>query len=265
MLRSVQPHQSRFVPASRVAPVGVVFWLVKLCSTAFGEAASDAMAAVSPALAVAVGALLLVGALQWQTSAKAYHPVRYWTAVCAVAVFGTMLADGLHVVGLPYPVTTLLYAAATGVVFWWWHRAEGSVSIHQITSRRRERFYWAAVLCTFALGTAVGDLTAGTLNLGYWPSVLVFAALILVPAALWLATRRHEVLWFWCAYVVTRPLGASVADGLAKPAHPSHGLGFGDLPVAVAIGGVLVVLVGLLRPRRTGRRQDEVFEAAGAR
>lgn len=240
----------RAAVASWVAPVGVTFWVLKLLTTAFGEAASDGLAGISPALAVVVGGAGIVAALRWQTRSHRFVGQRYWSAVAAVAVFGTMLADGLHVaLGLPYPVTSVLYAAATAAVFVTWRRCEGTLSIHDIFTVRRERFYWAAVMCTFALGTAVGDLTAATLGLGYWLSAAFFAVLIAIPAVAWRMTRRHEVLWFWCAYVLTRPLGASVADGLAKPASMGHGLDLGDVPVACILGLLLIAIVALFTER----------------
>lgn len=231
---------------SWVAPVGVMFWILKLITTAFGEAASDGLARISPALAALVGVAGIIVTFAGQTHAHRYLPGRYWSSVAAVAVFGTMLADGLHVaLGLPYPVTSVLYAVATAGVFIVWRRMEGTISIHDIFTVPRERFYWAAVMGTFALGTAVGDLTAATLGLGFWPSAALFTVLIAMPAIAWGCTRRHEVLWFWCAYVLTRPLGASIADGFAKPPSFGHGLGLGDLPVAgilglLLIGGVLL-------------------------
>ncbi|MBB2893888.1 hypothetical protein [Flexivirga oryzae] len=258
-ISSTRPDRATAV--SWVAPVGVTFWALKLLTTAFGEAASDGLAGISPALAVLVGVAGIVITLRWQTRSHSFVARRYWSAVAAVAVFGTMLADGLHVaLGLPYPVTSVLYAVATASVFVVWRRCEGTISIHDIFTVRRERFYWAAVMCTFALGTAVGDLTAATLGLGYWPSAVLFAILIAIPALVWRATGRHEVLWFWCAYVLTRPLGASIADGLAKPASMGRGMGLGDVPVACIIGLLLVGAVVLFAgpggrpaaPRRQG-------------
>ncbi|GGB31299.1 membrane protein [Flexivirga endophytica] len=229
---------------SWVAPVGLLFWILKLTTTAFGEAASDGLAGISPALAVVVGVVGLVAAYRWQTRTHGYVAERYWSMVAAVAVFGTMLADGVHVaLGLPYPFTSTLYAAATAAVFVTWRRVEGTISIHDIDNPRRERFYWGAVMCTFALGTAVGDLTAATLGLGFWPSAALFAILIAIPAVAWRTTGRHEIGWFWCAYVLTRPLGASMADGFAKPASFGHGLGVGDIPVALVLAALLCGLV----------------------
>lgn len=244
--------ERRSTAISWVAPVGGLFWILKLTTTAFGEAASDGLAGISPALAVLVGVVGLVAAYRWQTRTHGFVAERYWSMVAAVAVFGTMVADGVHVaLGLPYPVTSILYAAATAAVFIAWRRTEGTISIHDITNSRRERFYWAAVMCTFALGTAVGDLTAATLGLGFWPSAVLFGILIAIPAVAWRATGRHEVGLFWCAYVLTRPLGASIADGAAKPASVGHGLGLGDIPVALALGALLVGLVLMTLDRRT--------------
>lgn len=243
--------ERRSTTTSWVAPVGALFWILKLTTTAFGEAASDGLAGISPVLAVLVGLVGLVAAFRWQTRTHGFVSERYWAMVAAVAVFGTMVADGVHVaLGLTYPVTSILYAAATAAAFIAWRRTEGTVSIHEINTPRRERFYWAAVMCTFALGTAVGDLTAATLGLGYWPSVMLFAILIAIPALIWQVTGRHEVGLFWAAYVLTRPLGASIADGFAKPPSVGHGLGLGDIPVALALGALLVSLVLMTLDRR---------------
>lgn len=253
LVTTVSSRANRAATAtSWVAPVGVLFWILKLTTTAFGEAASDGLAGISPVLAVLVGVVGLVAAYRWQTRTHGFVPQRYWAMVAAVAVFGTMLADGVHVaLGLPYPVTSVLYATATAAVFIAWRRAEGTISIHEINNPRRERFYWAAVMCTFALGTAVGDLTAATLGLGFGPSALLFAILILIPAIAWQITGRHEVALFWCAYVLTRPLGASIADGVAKPPSFGHGLGVGDIPVTLVLGALLIGLVLVAMRRRS--------------
>ncbi len=189
--------------------------------------------------------------------------MNYWFAVMMVAVFGTMAADGVHRgAGVPYAITTPLFALATAGLFWCWHRSEGTLSIHSITTERRELFYWAAVLATFALGTALGDLTAITLNLGYFPSAVLFAVLFAIPGIAWWRGALNPIVAFWAAYVITRPLGASIADWLAKP--QSHtGLGLGDGAVSVAAFVVFAALVGyvavvkrdvqpLARPLRVG-------------
>jgi len=159
-----------------------------------------------------------------------------------VAIFGTMVADGIRDgAGVSYSVTTPVFAALVAVTFFLWHRGEGTLSIHSITTRRREAYYWTAVLATFALGTAAGDLTAYSLKLGFWESAVLFAVIIAIPAVGWWRGRFNPILAFWFAYVVTRPLGASFADGFSKPT--SGGLHVGDGPVSLV---ALIVFVGLV-------------------
>jgi uncharacterized membrane-anchored protein len=160
-----------------------------------------------------------------------------------VAIFGTMAADGVHDgVSAPYALTTTLYALLVAAVFVLWYRSEGTLSIHSITTRRRELFYWAAVLATFALGTAAGDLTALSLHLGFLTSVILFAGIIMIPALGWSRFNLNPIVAFWAAYIVTRPLGASFADWFAKP-HSITGLGWGDGAVSAL---ALIVFVCLL-------------------
>ncbi|SDO08456.1 Uncharacterized membrane-anchored protein [Klenkia soli] len=249
------PYTRHRVPgaAVKVPAVTAVFWLVKVLTTGTGEAAADGAAAWDLPVAVAVSGLGLVAALWWQLRADRFHPGRYWTAVTMVAVFGTMVADGPHVLlGLPYPVTAGLAALALAVVFAGWHRLEGTLDVHSITTRRRELLYWAAVLTTFALGTALGDLAAVVWRLGFAGSIVLFAAAIVVPWVGWARFGLPPVVAFWAAYVLTRPLGASVADWLGKPAHPAGGLGLGDVPVAAA-GLVLIAVLVTGTARRTNR------------
>ena len=239
--------------AAKVPEVTAVFWVVKVLTTGMGEAASDWLAAHGIALAVGVGLLGLGVTLWYQLRADRYRPVTYWAAVAMVAVFGTMAADAIHVVlGVPYPLTSTAYALAVVVCLAVWRRVEGTLSIHSIRTRRRELFYWATVLATFALGTAAGDLTAITLKLGYLESGLIFLAAILVPWAAWRWWRLNEVVAFWAAYVLTRPLGASFADWIAKPATRGAGLGLGDGAVAVALVLVIAALVVWIARSRHG-------------
>ena len=248
--------------AAKVPEITVLFWLVKVLTTGIGEAASDFLAARSIPLAAAVGLVGFVGAMVVQLRSRRYRPWAYWFAVSMVAVFGTMAADGLHVVvGIPYPVTTVGYLAALVVIFAVWRRTEGTLSIHSIVTRRREAFYWLTVLATFALGTAAGDFTAFSLHLGYLASVGVFAVAIAVPLVAWWRFRLDPVVAFWIAYVLTRPLGASVADWFGKPAAKG-GLGFGDGTVTL-IGVVLIVVaVAYLARSRHGVQVPARSEAA---
>lgn len=235
------------VPAAptRVPPrITPAFWIVKVLSTGMGEACSDYLAhRFGSVPAGAIGAVILLVPLIIQLRSGGYRPWVYWSTVSAVAVTGTMAADGLHVeLGLPYAATTVLYAVILAAILLGWYRSEHTLSIHSITSTRRELFYWATVMATFALGTAVGDLSATTLNLGYLGSGLLFAAIIAVPALAHRFLGLNAVVGFWFAYVVTRPLGASFADWSDMPRNVG-GCGFGDGPVALV--GVVLVLVGV--------------------
>ena len=232
------------------------FWLAKAASTALGEAVSDfSIRVLPPVVAVLIGFAAFVAALAWQLRMRRYTPGVYWLAVAAVGVFGTMAADVAHVVlGLPYVVSASIYAAVLAAVFVLWWRLERDLSVHDVTTLRRELFYWAAVISTFALGTALGDLTAVGLGLGYAPSILLFAALILVPVLGYRRLGWNSVFAFWFAYVMTRPLGASVADWLGKPVREG-GVGVGSGWVSLAFA---LVMVALVVPMHRRRRLDPV-------
>lgn len=233
--------------ARRVPQVTALFWLIKALSTAMGEATSDSLVhALHPVPAVTLGFAGFVGALALQFRIGRYSAWTYWLAVVAVGVFGTMAADVLHVgFGVPYTVSSLLYGVALVAVFTGWQATEKTLSIHSVDTPRRELFYWAAVVATFAMGTALGDLTATTLHLGYLASALLFAVVIALPAVGFWRFGWNPVLSFWFAYVATRPLGASFADWLGKPASVG-GLGAGDGTVAVVLAVVIAVLVAYL-------------------
>jgi uncharacterized membrane-anchored protein len=224
-------------------------------TTGMGETASDWLArTIDPVIAVAGSGLVLVALLVAQLAARRYHRWPYWAAVAMVSVFGTMAADVTHIVfGVPYLASTLAFGAVVACLLLVWHRAEGTLAIHTITTRRRELFYWATVSATFALGTAAGDLTATTLKLGYLASGVLFALAIAVPAAAHRFLRMDGVLAFWIAYVLTRPLGASFADWIAvSPAR--GGLDLGTGPITLVLLAAIVVGVALLR---TDRRVDQ--------
>ena len=233
---------TRNFPAPKVPEVFLLFWIVKLLTTGMGEAGSDYLGTVSIPLAAVIGIGGFFVVLRLQLRAERYHPVRYWATVLSVALFGTMIADGPHVVlGTPYAVDSAIYLALLCGLLIWWRRSEGTLSVHSITTSRRERFYWGAVLLTFGLGTAVGDATAIEMGLGFSWSIVLFGVLILVPFALW-RLGLDATIAFWAAYVLTRPLGASVADWLGK-SPSAGGRGWGDGPVT---GGALVVFIVLV-------------------
>ena len=218
--------KSRVFTKPKVPEVFLLFWVVKLLTTGIGEAGADFLGTVSIPLAALIGIGGFFLALWWQLRADSYRPVRYWVTVLSVALFGTMIADGPHVaLGTPYYVDSLIYLLMLCALLTWWHRSEGTLSVHSITTPRRERFYWGTVLLTFGLGTAVGDATAIDLGLGFDWSIALFGVLILVPLALW-RLGLNATIAFWASYVLTRPLGASVADWLGKP--PAAGRGWGD-------------------------------------
>ena len=233
--------------ALRVPEVTVAFWVIKGLSTALGESASDFLVhAMAPELAVVLGFVGFIAALALQFRMGRYFAPAYWSAVVMVGIFGTMAADVLHVgLGVPYVVSTVLYAVALVAVFVAWQRVEGTLSIHSIDTPRREAFYWTAVGATFAMGTALGDFTAYTLHLGYFPSAVLFAAVMLVPVVGFRWFRWNAIASFWFAYVMTRPFGASIADGLAKPKNVS-GSGLGNGPVLLVLGALILILVAYL-------------------
>jgi uncharacterized membrane-anchored protein len=233
--------------ALRVPEITVAFWVIKGLSTAMGESTSDFLVhAMAPEVAVLLGFAGFVGALILQFTMRRYVAWTYWLAVVMVGIFGTMAADVLHVgLGVPYTASTILYAIVLASVFVAWQRTEKTLSIHSIDTPRREAFYWVTVGATFAMGTALGDFTAYTLHLGYFPSAALFAAIIIIPAVGYRWMRWNAVFSFWFAYVITRPLGASIADGFAKPKAVS-GVGLGNGPVLLVLGVLITTLVTYL-------------------
>ena len=233
--------------ALRVPEITVYFWVIKALSTAMGEATSDySVHAIDPVIAVCLGFLGFVVALSLQFWVRRYIAWTYWLAVVGVGVFGTMAADVLHVrFGVPYAVSSVLYGVVLAAVFIIWQRTEKTLSFHTIDTPRREAFYWAAVVATFAMGTALGDLTATTFGLGYFASGLLFAAVIAIPAVGYWRFGWNAIFSFWFAYVATRPLGASFADWMSKP-KSAGGLGWGDGPVALALTLLIFCLVAFL-------------------
>lgn len=238
---------TRTTTLSKVPEITALFWIVKVLTTGMGETTSDFLVThLNPAIGVGIGFVLFVVAMALQLRATHYVPALYWFAVVMVSVFGTMCADVLHVgLDVPYSVSAPAFAVILAGVFIGWRRSEGTLSIHSITTRRRELFYWAAVLATFALGTATGDLTATTFHLGYLASGLVFVLVIGIPMVAYASGLFGPVLAFWFAYVVTRPLGASFADWMGV-SHARGGLDWGTGPVSLALLVVIALLVAVL-------------------
>ncbi len=246
----------------KVPEITVYFWIIKLLSTAMGESTSDYLVyQINPYVAVALGCLGLAVALILQLLLRRYVAWVYWLAVVMVAVFGTMAADVTYVVlHIPHLVATACFSSALAIIFVTWYLSEKTLSIHTIYRGRRELFYWATVIATFALGTAAGDLTATTHGFGYFPSVVLFAVLFALPGLAYWWFGLNEIAAFWFAYIVTRPLGASLADWLGKPYL--GGLGLGDAKVALALTILIIGFVGYLTVTRKDMKGEDINRGA---
>lgn len=232
--------------ALKLPAVVASFWIIKILTTGMGEAASDYLVRnLGPFVAVGLGAMVFAGALIAQFRIKSYSRWIYWLAVAMVSVFGTMAADVVHIaLGVPYLASTIAFSLGLLVTFLVWWRVEGTIAISSINTNRRETFYWFTVLCAFALGTATGDMTARTLNLGYLNSGFLFAIAFAVPLGAYLLKLRGATIWFWIAYVITRPFGASFADWVGADSAKG-GLGFGFGNISLVLTALIIVLVAL--------------------
>ncbi len=231
----------------KVPEITIYFWVIKLLTTALGESTSDYLVhRLDPYIAVAIGFIGLVISLVIQFAVHRYIAWIYWLAVVMVAIFGTMAADVLHVgLGIPYAISATFFALVLAVIFVVWYKSEKTLSIHSIYTYKRELFYWATVMATFALGTATGDLSAYTMHLGYLSSGILFAIVFAIPALAYWLFDLNAIFAFWFAYIMTRPLGASFADWTGK-AHSFGGLGIGDLPISLILALLIVILVAYL-------------------
>ena len=254
---------------NKVPEVTIFFWVIKILATTVGETAADflndhlGLGLTGTTLVMAVG---LVAALVWQFRTRLYVPKVYWLVVVLISVVGTLASDNLvDNFGVPLAVTTTLFAIALAVTFALWFRSERTLSIHTIYTTRREAFYWAAILFTFALGTSAGDLVSEKLDVGYWRSGLMFGAVIAVIAVAYFRFRLNAVLAFWAAYILTRPLGASFGDYLTA-SHHDGGLGLGTIRTSAVFVVVIFGLVAYLTkskidaPKESPLRPDGVEE-----
>jgi len=242
---------------NKVPEVTVVFWIIKIMSTTVGETGADYLAVhvgLGTALTGAIMAALLIATLVVQVRARQYTPWVYWLAVVLVSVVGTQITDALtDRLDVSLYTSTIVFALLLAATFAVWHWSERTLSIHTIVTRRRELFYWAAILFTFALGTAAGDLATEALGLGFTVGVLAFGAAIALIAALY-ALGVNAVLTFWLAYILTRPLGASLGDLLSQ-SRPNGGVGLGTIGTSLIFLAVIASLVAYLSigPSRTPR------------
>ncbi|MEG4576606.1 hypothetical protein QUA56_28605 [Microcoleus sp. N3A4] len=231
----------------KLPEVTIFFWIIKLLTTGMGETTSDYLAhQMNPIFAVALGGSGLVIALVIQFSVRKYIPWVYWLAIIMVAIFGTMAADAIHVVlGVSYLLSTVGFSIVLSIIFAVWYMSEKTLSINHIYTLRRELFYWATVMATFALGTAAGDMTASTWGLGYFTSGVLFAFLFALPALVYWRSGLNEVGAFWLAYILTRPLGASFADWIGK-SQDVGGVGFGTGQISIVLAILIVGFVAYL-------------------
>jgi uncharacterized membrane-anchored protein len=240
---------------NKVPAVTLVFWIIKILATTVGETAADVLSTTFKLGLVVtsyVMAAALLIALVVQFRAKRYVPAIYWVAVVFISVVGTLISDNLvENLGVSLATTTAIFTGALAAVFVWWYASERTLSVHAITTTKRELFYWAAILFTFSLGTSGGDLLSESMGLGYGVALAVFAAGIAVVYALFRARVINGVLAFWIAYILTRPLGASAGD-LLTATREEGGLGLDRLMVTGVILVVVVVLVVYLTRQERG-------------
>jgi uncharacterized membrane-anchored protein len=256
---------------NKVPEVTLYFWVIKVLCTTVGETFADNLnQKLNLGLTnttYVMGAALLA-ALAYQFRARRYIPGVYWLTVVLISVVGTLITDNLtDNFGVSLVTTTVVFSVVLALVFAGWYATEKTLSIHSITTTGREAWYWLAILFTFALGTAAGDLTAEKLNVGYWKSALLFAGLIAVITAVHYALKarlnasdaRHTsnaVLAFWLAYILTRPLGASIGDHLSQPTKDG-GLGLGTVVTSIVFLAAILVLVVYLSVTKVDRIRDD--------
>jgi uncharacterized membrane-anchored protein len=255
---------------NKVPEVTLYFWIIKIMCTTVGETAADYLnvnLGFGLTNTTYVTGAVLVALLVAQFRLRRYVPGVYWLAVVVISVFGTLITDNMsdHY-NIPLTTSTPIFAAVLAVVFAIWYASERTLSIHTIFTARREAFYWLAILFTFALGTAAGDLSAEKLSLGYGPSILIFGGLIAAVTAAHYAFKLNAVLAFWLAYILTRPLGASIGDWMSQHSKKYGGLGLGTTGTSYIFLGCILALVtylSLTRRDATEARQP-VPEAGGA-
>jgi uncharacterized membrane-anchored protein len=253
-VRSEAPDDSAVL--SKVPRVTIAFWVVKIFATTVGETGGDALS-MTLNLGYAVSTLIFLGffvvTLAAQVASKHYHPLFYWAVVVATTTVGTTTSDYLdRTVGLGYVKSSAFELALVIAILVAWHYSTGAIQVDRITNRKNEIFYWVTILVSNTLGTALGDFVATTTGLGFEGGALVFAGLLVIVAALHFLTRIPKSILFWAAYVLTRPLGATLGDVLTKP-QAQGGLNLSRITssLVIAAGMVLLVATTSLRKRAT--------------
>lgn len=241
---------------NKVPEITIYFWIIKILATTVGETAADLLS-VTLNLGLTITSYIMTGvfvaALITQIRYRKYVPWIYWLTVVLISVVGTLISDNLvDNLGIGLETTTIAFSVALLATFGWWYAKERTLSIHTIYTTRRELFYWAAILFTFALGTSGGDLAAEGLKLGYGEAALIFAGLIGVVTFAYYVLRLNAVVAFWIAYILTRPLGASFGDLLSQPVADG-GLGLGTVITSMIFLATIVFLVAYLTRRRNSQ------------
>ncbi len=241
---------------SKVPQVTLAFWVVKIFATTLGETGGDALS-MQLNLGYAVSTLIFLAcflATLWaQVASKHYHPLFYWAVVVATTTVGTTTSDYIdRSLGLGYVKGSAMLLVLVAVMLFMWHRTTGRIRVDDITTRRDEIFYWVVILVSNTLGTALGDYVATTTGLGFGGGALVFSALIAVVAVAHKTTRIPSSVLFWSAYVLTRPLGATVGDVLTKP-HNQGGLNLSRISSSLVIAVIMVILISVTSLRKRGR------------
>jgi len=244
---------------SKVPQATLAFWVVKILATTVGETGGDALS-MTLNLGYAASSLILLGffcvTLTAQLASKRYHPVFYWAVVVATTTVGTTTSDYLdRTLGLGYVKSTGMLFCAVLVVLAAWHFTTGKIEVDRILTRTDEIFYWVTILVSNTLGTALGDFTATTAGLGFERGALVFASLIALVGAARLFTKIPASVLFWVAYVLTRPLGATLGDTLTKP-HDQGGLALGRITSSLVIAAVMVVVIALTSQRKSASEEQ---------
>ncbi|MER5547379.1 hypothetical protein ABT072_34220 [Streptomyces sp. NPDC002589] len=239
-------HARHWLHWNKVPELTIYFWIIKVLCTTVGETAADLLNEKAglglTGVSLLMSALLSV-ALVVQFRSTGYRPGVYWLAVALISIVGTLVSDNLtDTMGVALETTTTVFAIALVIVFALWYRTERTLSIHHIDTTRREAFYWPAVLFAFALGTSAGDLLAERMDVGFWLSAVLFAAAIAAVALAHFALDLDAVWSFWIAYILTRPLGASIGDYFSQPTGDG-GLGLGTVITSALF---LAVILGLV-------------------
>jgi uncharacterized membrane-anchored protein len=250
---------------NKVPEVTVFFWIIKVLCTTVGETAADYVndnLGFGLSNTTIVSAALLAVLLLVQFRLHRYVPAAYWAVVVVISVFGTLITDNMtDAHNVPLTTSTPVFAAILAIVFAVWYAVERTLSIHTITTTRREAFYWLAILFTFSLGTAAGDLLAEKASLGYALSIAIFAGAIATIAFAYFVLKADAVLMFWLAYILTRPLGASIGDEMSQHSHKYGGLGLGATGTSYIFLALIAVLVAFLTVTRRDQTPPEIAAA----